>query len=331
MQQNLAARQSPTADKVRYLVHLEDCRSSAYEGMIHGLEVLDSVSEWTASRNFLQPLWDAGDPFVDRFAVLQQDLEFFRDHFSDIEKQVKELQQTIHDHLELTHNRRNFILTVVAAIYLPLSFVTSFFGMNMNTTTSTGPQGFSNWTTSWITNSPVDIQNSTRALVSTIGSSGTQSYQWKTFIITALCLLVTLPLSLTIGGGLRLAYRWTTHYAAYWRIIMIVPGLTFVLFSIWSFPWIPGIWGSSFVYLWCNGILILFLSIKMRKVWRRKQRPVWLAMWAVTITFFGLDLLTPMVPMMVVPWAYFLFVWFRPWYRRRKQEKTKSTVVKNTE
>ena len=188
--------------------------------------------KWKNIRNSPQALWNAEQAFADRFAILQQDLEFFRDNFCDVEKRVKELQQTLQDHLELAHTRRNFIITIVAAIYLPLSFTTSFFGMNMNATTPAGPQGFSNWTTSRIMNSPLDFPNSTKAIVSSIGSSGTQSYPWKTFIITAICLIVTLPLSLGIGGVLRVTYRRAIHYATYWRIIAIVPGLTFIFFSV---------------------------------------------------------------------------------------------------
>jgi CorA-like Mg2+ transporter protein len=142
-----------------------------------------------------QPLWDAGESFQDRFETLQGDLRYFRDQFTRIAAEIKELQQTIHEHLHLTQNRRNFILTVLAAVYLPLSFATSFFGMNISTAAPPSPQGFFNWTASWIENLPVDTQNSTKALVSTIGSSGTLNHSWKTFAITAAFLLVTLPIS----------------------------------------------------------------------------------------------------------------------------------------
>lgn len=257
-------------------MHLEDCRSSAYRGVTHGLEVLDSVARWADTLNISQLLWDAGEPFVDRFAVLRKDLDFLGDHFLDIEKQMKELQQTLHDHIELTHNRRNFILSIGAAIYLPLSFATSFFGMNINTTTPAGPEGFSNWTTSWITSSPIDLQNSTKALVSSIGSSGTLSYRWKTFIITASCLLITLPLSLAIGGVLRVFYRQTMHYAIYWRIIAIIPGLAVVFFSIWEYHWFEGFESSFAIYFALNAILFAVLGFKTLIAWVSKEnRLLW--------------------------------------------------------
>jgi ABC-type sugar transport system permease subunit len=245
-----------------------------------------------------------GKPFTDRFAVLQQDLEFFRESLSHIEKQVKELQQVLQDHVDVAHSRRNFILTILAAIYLSLSFTTSFFGMNINTTTPAGPQGFSNWTASWIMNSPVDIQNPTKALVSTIGSSAPQSYPWKTVIITAICLLVTLPLSLTIGGGLRLAYRWTTYYATYARIIAIVPGMTFIFFSILGQKragyLMPGF--GFYISVFFNSSLLFFLWRKRLGALKRKQRgSVWTSMLIVTLICFALDFFIPYVPIMVVP------------------------------
>lgn len=317
MQQHLAVRRKPTAAKVNYLVHLEDCRSSAYEGMIHALQVLDSVAKWTDTRNSPRSLWDAGEPFADRFAILQRDLEFLRDNFSHIEKQVKELQETLHDHLELTHNRRNFILAIGAAIYLPLSFATSFFGMNINTTTPAGPQGFSNWTTSWITNSPVDTQNSTKALVSSIGSSGTLSYPWKTFIITAICLVITLPLSLGMGNILRVVYRKTIHFAIYWRLLAVVPGMTFIFFSIYG-GWLQEFGVLKILWGVCNILLIVFFTIKLfLTIMEEKIQQVWTVMAIATGIFFLLDLHIPHVPMMIMPWLLFLFIWLRSWYRSR--------------
>lgn len=299
--------------------------------MIHGLEVLNSVAKWADTLNSQQPLWDAGKPFEDRLAVLRRDLEFFRKNFRDIEKQVKKLQQTLHDHLELNHNRRNFILAIGAAIYLPLSFATSFFGMNMNSMTPGGPEGFSNWTTFWIMNSPIDSQNSTKALVSSINSSGTLSYPWKTFIITASCLLATLPLSLGIGGVLRVAYRQTIHYASYWRIIAIVPGLPFIFFSIFGLEFIPRFHWSKVLYFLCNSILVLFLFIKTsQQPSSQKDETFWKSMTLFTLLFFILDIFARHAPLMIVPWLCFLLVGVTLWFEKRQQRNTKHTVLNNS-
>lgn len=309
---NLLVRQKPTTNKLRYLVHLEDCRQSAHKGVVHGLRVLDCLSKWIDTQQISQPLWCAGESFQSRLATLRSDLEFFRDQFPKVGNEIKELQQTLHEHLNMTHNRRNFILTIIAAIYLPLSFAATMFGMNINSTTSASPQGFSNWTASWIESSPADIQNSTKALVSTVGSSGPRSYSWRSFIITAACLLVSIPLSLSIEGLLRLAYRGTTYYVIYWRVFAVFPSAAFIYFSI--FP-------MAFLSLACNFLLLLFIYYQGLR--GNKSLSEWLFLLIPTpalifVTFrWG-------YPVMLYTWLLlFYFDWLMPWWRRRKQEKAR--------
>lgn len=288
---------------------------------MHVLHVLDSVSKWIDNRQISQPLWSAGESFQSRLATLRGDLVFFRRQFSNLRKEVEKLQQTVHEHLDMTHNRRNFILTIIAAVYLPLSFTATFFGMNMNTRTSAGPQGFSNWTAYWIDNSPADIQNSTKALVSTVGSSAALNYSWETFIISAACLLFTLPLSLTIGGILRLAYRGTTYYATYWRIFAVFPSVAFMFFSVMgSLPILP----DPFIIIssFCNTILLLFETWKTYQAWRgKKGLHFWIATLAITAAFFAVDFFSGYFPAMLIPWLCFCYAWLRPWWKRRQRKK----------
>lgn len=316
-------------------MHLEDCRQSAHKGVVHGLRVLDCLSKWIDTQQISQPLWCAGESFQSRLATLRSDLEFFRDQFPTVGNEIKELQQTLHEHLNMTHNRRNFILTIIAAIYLPLSFAASLFGMNINSTTSASPQGFSNWTASWINGSSVDTQNSTKALVSAIGSSGPRSYSWRTFSITAACLLVSIPLSLSIEDLLRLAYRGTIYNVSYWRVFAVFPSAAFIYFSIfgaipiyhndlilenygYSYV-IPYSAYSYFISMACNVLLSLFLFRRMRKF---------------TI-IQGIIILAPIPPLVVVTfifrWPVMLYTWLTllyfdwlmPWWRRRKQKKAR--------
>lgn len=291
---------------------------------MHGLRVLDCLSKWIDTQQISQPLWCAGESFQSRLATLQSDLDFFRDQFPRVGKEIKELQQTLHEHLNMTHNRRNFILTIIAAVYLPLSFAATFFGMNINTTTSASPQGFSNWTASWIENSPADIQNSTKALVSTVGSSGPLSYSWKTFIITAACLLVSIPLSLTIGGLLRLAYRGTTYYVTYWRIFAVFPSVAFIFYSIFgNSPWLP--FANAYISLTCNLFLLIFVVLRIYQAGRgNKGLNYWLVMLAFTPGPICMTFIFGIVPSMLIPWLFLCYyAWLRPWGRRRKQEKAR--------
>lgn len=292
---NLIVRQNPTTNKIRYLVHLEDCCESAHEGVVHGLRVLDCLAKWIDTQQMTQTLWCAGESFQSRLASLQSDLDFFRDQFTKVGKEIKEVQQTLYEHLNMTHNRRNFILTIIAAVNLPLSFAATLFGMNINNTTSTGPQGFSNWTASWIDSSLAEIQNST---VSTVGSSGPLTYDWKIFFITAACLLVSIPFSLTIGGILRLAYRSTTHYVTYWRIFAVFPNVAFIFFSIFgntpppSIPWL---------YLVCNSLLFSFMAFRATRTRSLGNNYyLWIAM-AIMLSL-SLTFAFKFVPLMLIPW-----------------------------
>jgi hypothetical protein len=83
--------------------------------------------------------------------------------------------------LAITQGQRNFFLTILAAVYLPLFFVTSLFGMNMNTTTPEGRVDFSEFTNSTLAHLPGNLANSTEALISTISASGFLTWGWKTF------------------------------------------------------------------------------------------------------------------------------------------------------
>ena len=334
-------------------MHLEDCRQSALDGVTHALEVLDTMRKWLRLQQSQNTFWDAGKSFEDRFAVVQRDLEHLAEEVAALQPQIKDLQQVLHEHTDLTHNRRNTIITIVAAIYVPLSFATSLFGMNINTSNSAGPSTLSNWTRSWIENSPVEYQNSTRALASTIATSGTLSYSWKAFGITAACLVVTLPLSLTLGTIGRQLYRSTTHYAVYWRGLAVIPSTVFVFFSVFGMlighdldpgslyperPYrldTPATLRSAtmaevfiFGYWGCNGALLAFELVRIAQVMNNSRKFVY---WAIMFAIFAVCITADMLgwiydkrsyfPAMIMPWLCFAFSWFRPWWRKRKREK----------
>ena len=298
---------------------MEDCRSSAHQGVEHGLLVLKIVLEWVGTQQTPVRLWDAGRSFEDRAVELQADLEFICEGLTMMKNDIADLKHTLYEHQALTHDRRNFILTLLAAVFLPLSFASTFFGMNMNTMTSSGPMGFSNWTTAWILDSPADMQNSTRALASTIGSSGTLTYNWRTYIITAACLVLTLPLSLTVGNILRTAYRGTAYYATYWRAFAVIPTLALIVGSCSArYFGIVGliIWGI------CNVFVLSYLGFKIYRSWKiRQRRGFWIISTLITSSCLCLDFFFVLPPPMLFPWLYFAFFWLWPLWKRRKQEK----------
>lgn len=367
--QNLGARQSPSTDKLRYLVHLEDCRQSSFDGLSHALKVLETFQTWTHVQQNQRCLWDGGKSFETRFTETQTDLEHLVRELTALQLPIRELKQTLHEHLDLTHNRRNSIITIVAAVYVPLSFATGLFGMNINTTTSAGPSGFSNWTQSWIDHSPVETRDQTRALVSTIGSSSPLTHSWRVFAITAACLVVTLPLSLAIGAIIRQIYRNTIHYALYWRAFAVIPSVIFVFFSIfgsligtdvadvvftsWSeggpVGWVDAgghkwygvelplwfavlYWMFEIMYWICNGSLLLFELLRGLMLMKSGMRSgFWFFMFFVS----GVCFIADMLQWQLVGKQYFptmLVPWSMfayGWFRPWWRSKQRAKIVKD--
>ena len=309
-------------------MHVEDCRSTAHQGVKHGLSVLQSSHYWVSTLQTQTRFWDAGKSFEDRAAELKADLDFICDELAKLEGEISVLKHTLYEHQALAHDRRNFILTLLAAVFLPLSFASTFFGMNMDTMTSPSSTGFSNWTAAWINESPAEVQNSTRALASTIGTSGTLTYSWKTYIVTTVCLLLTLPLSLMSRGILRAAYRNTAYYATYWRAFTILPGLANVTVCILGefFPY------GLFSFFICYGFLLLYLIFRLWRAWKSRQRLVfWQSLTILMIISFGLDFVTGWFPMIVLPWLWLALSWVLPWLKRRKRAKAQGQDATTSE
>jgi hypothetical protein len=312
---NLEVRQAPSAGKLRYLVHLEDCRALAYEGVDHGLQVLDSLHTWIEDRKSLG-LWDGRHRILNAFDIWREASEWYRKRLSVIGDKIKELKNTLQEHLALTSARRNYILSIVAAFYVVLSFTTSFFGMNMNTSTPVGPQGFTDWATTWINSSPADVQNSTRALVSTINSAGIQSYPWKTFGITAGSLLATIPLALGAGGAVRAMWQIIMFFRIYWRILAVPPSMLFVGFSIF------GTYNDNFAgwLLWFTTNVLLAIFMVWRSAfacWSGLPREgTWFVAAVITVVSLTISWFVRKAPMMMLPWAFFAQDWARPHLRR---------------
>lgn len=112
-------------------MHLEDCRQVGHNGVKHGLEVLKMLSLWAEQCHRL-PANTPGPAFRDPFATVREDLEFEDKEFLRLEIQIGEDLKVLRSHFQLAQDLTLFRLTILAAIFLPLSFATSLFGMNMN-------------------------------------------------------------------------------------------------------------------------------------------------------------------------------------------------------
>lgn len=222
-------RQSPSSSKMSYLDHLEDCINASHCGIVHAQEVLQALSEWsqTDQRQLSIHMRDESKVLT-LMAALKNDLEYFKTQLKQIKERVKEDKELLRSRSQSVQELRLFRLTTLARIFLPLSFTTSIFGMNIQCDILEGLPGLSDWTKSSLQAVSPESRTTTEILASVTITSQPLSFTWKTFGITAASLLLTLPLSLAMGAILRGVVGGVTVSAEYWcaLILMIAPFLS---------------------------------------------------------------------------------------------------------
>lgn len=297
---------------MKYLIHLEDCRFSAEEFVTHALSVLESIVKWINEQETEKKLWDGGKSFQHRMEILRIDLEYLKSDLIKTSKDIEGIQNVIREQLSLSRGRRDYMFGLLAAIYLPLSFTTSFFGMNIDPYVPPGYQELSNSTKTWLKGLPVDTYNSTGALVSAINTSGSMNWSWPDFGIMLGCLLLTLPLTLAAGGIFRWSVQSATRYVKYWRIIYLIACIAFVLFSIGGnflindFTWILGII--------CNLTLLLILIFNVWHSYPNRSSFLYIGLLLFTALCVGVQFFFWYLPMMIFPWVLFASIWLgRRW------------------
>lgn len=300
---------------MRYLVHLEDCRFGAEESLTHALSVLKTLENWICEQETEQKLWDGGQSFEQRLEILRTDLEYLQDELVHTSKAIEEMQQKIREQLSLSRGRQDLILALLAAIYLPLSFTTSFFGMNMNTNTSPGPQAFSTWTNSSLDGLPADTRNSTEAIISAVNTSGSLNWTWEQFGIMLGCLILTLPLALAAGGIFRWSVQSAARYVRYWRVLYIIAYIGFIFFSIAGSMSEGELETTGTV---CNCILLFSLAFNAWNLYPARRSLLYIGLFLFTAPFVFVSIKKP-VPMMIFPWVLFGCIWLIRRWQKWKQ------------
>ncbi|KAI0201981.1 hypothetical protein F4808DRAFT_91071 [Astrocystis sublimbata] len=338
---HLIGRKNPSTSKVRFLMHLEDRRKAAKAGVTHALDVLSVFVAWAQ-----QETNDSGE----QLSALKEDLEFLDQELGKLQTDIEKDQDVLRQHFQLEQDLRLFRLTLLAAIFLPLSFTTSLFGMNIaavddSTVDESGTYFFSKWTNTTIASLVPDAQGPTKALVSMIQQSSNTSYPWQTVLITAIALLSTLPLTLFFGAIIRSLTVSASKYVVYWRAVAVIAGTAYIIFSIIASSTtllIPfdeaGGWdlidyNSTITFIFQRFIIIntvinspffLYVLWMVYRSWRSSRHLLlWASILGVTVVFsvltftlgFRGDKNIP--PLMLFPWLYLgLALWYMRWRKR---------------
>lgn len=346
--QRVLSRQNPTISKLRFMMHLEDSRKIASDGVEHAISILPKLTAWAEKNMQERSEARAALLYTDKVAALHEDLEFCGRELERLRSYTAADHETLRQHFQLSQEMTLFRLTILAAIFLPLSFTTSFFGMNM-VTGEEGPETFSNVTNDILDNiTDTNMRSSAEALVSIVASSGNLNYEWKVFAGTAVGLLSILPFTLAMGIIMRTTVVSVVRYVKYWRALTLLIGgiLLLAVMAISSLGMFVGKtleWTYGDVFetdgpvtsdhvedvirllqflnygsLAVNGLLFMMSIFLVYQSWSEgKERFFWTTqMLGIALCYIGDIFITPpKFPFMIIPWVWLGL--FNVWVRRR--------------
>ncbi|CAH0054259.1 unnamed protein product, partial [Clonostachys solani] len=270
-------RLTPSSSKMKYLLHLEDCLRTNLQGIEHGMTTLRTLQVW---RN-------PDEEVKNQLDTMRRDLEFVKTQMGTLLDNVKRNEEVLRQRFQVVQDLRLFRLTILAAIFLPLSFTTSFFGMNIESPAVEGPSGFSNWAKSQLEGLSPELRNSTELLTSTIGMSGSLNFNWRIFGIVSGCLLLTLPISLAIGSILRAIAKGVSISAIYWRTFLALLALFFITVSVGGLFFL-----HQSAWIAANSLLLAYELYEAQRAWRRERKYFfWVMVLTTTVSPMAVTLL----------------------------------------
>lgn len=113
----------PSRSKIQYLIHLDDCRRRAIEDLTHSLRLSEKTSKAVRSTDSCCKDQDDQDRAETRIAGIQNDANFLIDRLVSLEKPITAVRLQILEQMNLAQGQRALILTIAAALFIPLSFV----------------------------------------------------------------------------------------------------------------------------------------------------------------------------------------------------------------
>ncbi|KAJ5972438.1 uncharacterized protein N7479_002356, partial [Penicillium vulpinum] len=204
------ARIRPSGSKMQYLRHLEDCHRAAKDCCQTNRCVIQVLLDQV---NLIQgPRIEDEIRLVNELEMVINDLDYLHDEINSSMQRIPGVCRDIREQLDLVQIRRTSILGILAGLYLPLAFVTSFLGMNLNQFPE--PQG--SWRNStWI--DPTNPENITKFYSKIVDSGANKAWELETFFEIAIPLMVgTILVPLLIGSMIRETFA---RGRTWWRLL----------------------------------------------------------------------------------------------------------------
>ncbi|KAG9552741.1 hypothetical protein KCU71_g15125, partial [Aureobasidium melanogenum] len=122
-------RRLPTRSKIQYLIHLDDCRRLAILDLKHGKTVVDKARSTVEMAEFCCKKQGGLDEAtaIRTFSSFQDDFDFLIMKFEALETTLSTAREQINEQMSLAQGQRALILTIAAAVFIPLSFIASIF------------------------------------------------------------------------------------------------------------------------------------------------------------------------------------------------------------
>ncbi|CZT11558.1 uncharacterized protein RAG0_15658 [Rhynchosporium agropyri] len=224
-------RTRPSSSKLHYQSHLEDARQIAVSSVEDALELLVKIEALELASS------TAAQSLRIKFSDLKKDIESLREELAAIKVWIDDLQVMLKAELDLRQIERTYILTFLAAIYLPFSFMTSLYGMNISDPLWSSKN--STDTTNIIArdiaplpdnSSTLSIQQ-TSAIVAAIQSSGSHVWTFRSYWYTTIPVTIgTIIFPMAIGMLVRVISRFAFYHRGYWRLFGVLGSFALVTF-----------------------------------------------------------------------------------------------------
>ncbi|KAK8236204.1 hypothetical protein IWZ00DRAFT_111772 [Phyllosticta capitalensis] len=242
-QMKINRRKNPTGSKLQHLLHLENCVQLARSTCNTNIRTAIRLEAYL-SRVFVGTVADKHQHRLESIKDFSKDLKYFRTKLNTLASDTRTIRETTKDQLELKQHRWTTVLAIFAGLYIPMSFVSSFFGMNINQLDAE--------TSSWTNQTYIDPNNQNRTLgvniTRTATRGGNQAFDLRTYWAVSVPLTFgTFLFPLLLGVFLRWFLQMVSKGRLWWRAITATLGLGYVLPSYfsWSFA-LPGFFLPSF-------------------------------------------------------------------------------------
>ncbi|KAH0175161.1 hypothetical protein KCU67_g383, partial [Aureobasidium melanogenum] len=300
----------PTRSKIQYLIHLDDCRRLAISDLKHGKTVVDEIRVTVKMVDFCCKKEGGSDEAmaIKTFSSFHDDFDFLIMKFETLESILATEREQINEQMSLAQGERALILTIVAAFFIPLSFIASIFGMNVKEPLFPPP---------WSKHAS-KTTTTTRTIPSTPTASVDPSQPSQHYWTMSQYLEISLPLTvgvmllpLVAGPWLRLVLQQYDVNRRHWRALFVVFSACYfvgllVAFYIGSVGYENGNdYIANLVYLAASYSVSGIIGITRTVGAHSKNSLIWSLQLLTTAACVILDVVT----VTYVPWFIFPFVY----------------------